>query len=158
MAKPPEVPDIDADTPYKVAIGRLIEARFDEMMSHLDGTISGKDPEDLHQMRVGSRRLRAAMDVAVDCFPPRFRYFHSTIKELTDVLGGVRDYDVLRETLTAYRDSRPEAERATINAMLRSCRAEREVGREALLAFFERLERERFEVRFRGFIAEHTIG
>lgn len=158
MAKAPEVADIDADTVYKIAIGKLIEARFDEMMLHIDGTLSGRDPEDLHKMRVGSRRLRAAMDVAVDCFPPRFRYFHRTIKELTDVLGGVRDYDVLKETLIAYRDSRPEGERATINAMLRTCRTDREVGREALIAFFERLERERFDVRFRGFIAEHTIG
>lgn len=158
MAKAATVEDIHAGTDYKHAIGRLIETRFDEMMIHLEGTLSGRDPEDLHDMRVGSRRLRAAMDVAVDCFPPRFKYFHRTIKELTDVLGGVRDYDVLRETLTAYRDSRPEAERATINAMLRECRDHREIGREHLIEFFDRLERERFDVRFRGFIAEHTVG
>ena len=158
MAKARKVEDIGADTQYRVAIGRLIETRFDEMMLHLNGTLSGRDPEDLHDMRVASRRLRAAMDVATDCFPARFKYFHKTIKELTDVLGGVRDYDVLRETLVAYRDSRPANERPAINSMLQDCRTEREVGRERMFEYFERLERERFDVRFRGFIAEHTIG
>jgi CHAD domain-containing protein len=158
VAKASKIHDIDRKTDYKYAIGRLIETRFDEMMIHLDGTLSGKDPEDLHDMRVASRRLRAAMDVATTCFPPRFRYFHKTIKELTDVLGGVRDYDVLRIALIEYRDSRPANERPAINAMLQACRAEREINRERLVQFFERLERERFDVRFRGYIAEHTVG
>ncbi|CAN5779334.1 hypothetical protein BH20CHL1_BH20CHL1_07830 [soil metagenome] len=158
MAKARKIEDIGPKTPYKAAIGRLIETRFDEMMLHLDGTLAGRDPEELHDMRVASRRLRAATDVALDCFPARFKYFHKTIKELTDVLGGVRDYDVLRVALVEYRDSRPVAERPAINAMLQNCRTDREVGREHLVEFFDRLERERFDVRFRGFIAEHTIG
>jgi len=158
VAKASEVTDIGPDTNYKIAIGKLIETRFDEMMRHRGGTLSGRDPEDLHDMRVASRRLRAAMDVAVDCFPARFQYFHKMVKELTDVLGGVRDYDVLRETLLAYRDSRPAAERPAINALLQWCKTEREVGRAHLIEFFQRLERERFDVRFRGFIAEQTLG
>jgi CHAD domain-containing protein len=158
VAKARKIEDVGPKTPYMAAIGRLIETRFDEMMLHLEGTLAGRDPEELHDMRVASRRLRAAMDVAVDCFPARFKYFHRTIKELTDVLGGVRDYDVLRVALVEYRDSRPAAERPAINAMLQNCRTERDVGRTHLVEFFERLERERFDVRFRGFIAEHTIG
>jgi CHAD domain-containing protein len=158
VAKASKIQDIDRKSEYKYAIGRLIETRFDEMMIHRDGTLSGKDPEDLHDMRVASRRLRAAMDVATACFPPRFRYFHQTIKELTDVLGGVRDYDVLRIALIEYRESRPANERPAINAMLQSCRAEREVNRQHLVEFFDRLDRERFDVRFRGYIAEHTVG
>lgn len=158
MAKARKVEDVGPTTPYRAAIGRLIESRFDEMMLHLDGTLAGRDPEELHDMRVASRRLRAAMDVAVDCFPVRFKYFHKTIKELTDVLGGVRDYDVLRVALIEYRDSRPAAERPAIHAMLQGCRAERDQGRAHLIEFFDRIERERFDVRFRGFIAEHTLG
>lgn len=158
MAKARKIEDIGPETPYKAAIGRLIETRFDEMMLHLDGTIAGRDPEELHDMRVASRRLRAAMDVAVECFPARFTYFHKTIKELTDVLGAVRDYDVLRLALMEYRDARPVGERPAINAMLQNCREERDLGRVQLIAFFERLERERFDVRFRGFVAEQTVG
>jgi CHAD domain-containing protein len=158
VAKAAKVSGIDGSTAYKQAMGRIIEARFDEMMVHRSGTILGRDPEALHDMRVASRRLRAAMDVAVDCFPKKYAYYHRTVKELTDVLGGVRDYDVMREALIEYRQSRPEPERATINRLLQSQRIERDAARVALIAFFERLEDERFDVRFRGFLAENTRG
>ena len=151
------------DTPhaaqnYAQAMGRLIEERFDMMMSYRDGTADGTDPEDLHQMRVWSRRLRAAMDVSTDCFPHRYKFFHRRVKQLTDVLGGVRDFDVMIEELTGYRDGRPDDERPAINDMIRDLRNRREIAREVLLEFFEQIEMERLDVRFRGFIAEHTYG
>lgn len=143
---------------YDEAMGMLIEERFDQMMSYRDGTLDGSDPEDLHQMRVWSRRLRAAMDVSKGCFPSRYRFFHRRVKQLTDVLGGVRDFDVMIEELSDYRDGRPDDERPAINDMIKDLRSRREGAREDLLAFFGQIERERFDVRFRGFIAEHTYG
>jgi CHAD domain-containing protein len=157
MARARRIDGLDGTTTYRLAIGRIIETRFDEMMQFRAGTILGRDPEALHDMRVGSRRLRAAMDVASECFPARrYREFHRTVKLLTDVLGGVRDCDVLRETLLAYRDSRPAAERPAINRMLRTIKQEREIRRTEMLAFFDRLDADRFDVRFRGFLAEHS--
>jgi CHAD domain-containing protein len=159
VAKAQRVEGLDADTNYAVAIGRIIEQRFDEMMRYRAGTILGRDPEQLHDMRVGSRRLRAAMDVATECFPrKRYQYYHRTIKQLTDALGGVRDCDVLRETLIEYRATRTAAERPAINRMLQDLRKEREERRVEMLAFFDRLDRERFDVRFRGFLAEQSHG
>lgn len=147
-----------AEQSYAQAMGRLIEERFDMMMSYRDGTVDGSDPEDLHQMRVWSRRLRAAMDVSKDCFPKRYKFFHRRVKQLTDVLGGVRDFDVMIEELSDYRDSRPADERPAINEMIRDLRSRREKARVDLLEFFRQIEMERFDVRFRGFIAEHTYG
>lgn len=159
MAKRERFEGLDSTTEYRIAIGRVIEVRFDEMMRHRAGTILGRDPEALHDMRVGSRRLRAAMDVAVDCFPARrYQYYHQTIKRLTDVLGGVRDCDVLRETLVAYRRTRPTVEHAAVNRMLRDLRVERDARRVDMLAFFDALEADRFDVRFRGFLAEYSRG
>lgn len=158
MARNELLAELDGTTEFRIAIGRLIEARFEQMISYRDGTISGRDPEDLHKMRVWSRRLRAAMDVAGGCFPKQFRYYHRTIKDLTDVLGDVRDCDVMRESLLEYRSTRPKEEWPAVNQMLNDLRQQREQARTAMLAFFERLDRERFDVRFRGFVAEHTIG
>jgi hypothetical protein len=64
----------------------------------------------------------------------------------------------MREALVAYRDTRLPDERHGINRMLQSLRIERDARRAEMLAFFERLDRERFDVRFRGFLAEHTRG
>ncbi len=159
MAKAQRIEGLDGSTVFQAAIGKIIETRFDEMMHHRAGTILGRDSEELHDMRVGSRRLRAAMDVATECFPAkRYRYYHGTIKQLTDVLGGVRDCDVLRETLVAYRATRPDTERPAVNRMLQGLRLERDARRLEMLAFFERLDDDRFDVRFRGFLAEHSRG
>lgn len=158
MAKAARIEGLDADSRFREAIGRTIETRFDEMMRHKAGTILGRDPEELHDMRVASRRLRAAMDVAADCFPKKYAYYHRTVKQLTDVLGGVRDYDVMRDALLAYRSSRPEAERPAINRMLQSLKSERDARRLEMIAFFQRLDDERFDVRFRGFLVEHSRG
>lgn len=158
MAKAQKISGLDSETPFRFATGRIIEIRFDEMMRHRSGTILGRDPEELHDMRVASRRLRAVMDVSSGCFPKQYRYYHQTVKELTDALGGVRDCDVMREALMAYRDPRPEAERPAINRLLQNLRTEREARRLEMLAFFQRLDDERFDVRFRGFLAENTRG
>lgn len=158
MARARPVVGLDAASEYRTAIGRIIEQRFDEMMAFKAGTLLGRDPEALHDMRVASRRLRAAMDVATACFPRRYRLFHRTVKDLTDQLGGVRDCDVLREALLAYRATRPADERPAINRMLRDLRFERDARRTEMLAFFGRLDAERFDVRFRGFLAEQTHG
>ncbi|MEX1159061.1 MAG: CHAD domain-containing protein [Thermomicrobiales bacterium] len=159
MAKAQRIEGLNGTTVFQIAIGKIIETRFDEMMRHRAGTIIGRDPEELHDMRVGSRRLRAAMDVATECFPAkRYRYYHQTVKLLTDVLGGVRDCDVLRETLLAYRETRPDSERPAVNRMLQGLKQERDARRLEMLAFFERLDDDRFDVRFRGFLAEHSRG
>jgi CHAD domain-containing protein len=158
MAKAQKISGLDADTPFRAATGRIIETRFDEMMQHRAGTILGRDPEELHDMRVASRRLRAVMDVSGSCFPRQYRYYHRMVKELTDALGGVRDCDVMREALIEYRNHRPAAERPAINRLLQNLKQERDARRIEMLAFFQRLEDERFDVRFRGFLAEHTYG
>lgn len=158
MSAAPQADTRTPEMPFRIFIGGVIEERFDIMMSFREGTILGRDPEQLHDMRVSSRRLRAAMDVATTCFPKRYAYFHRTVKELTDALGGVRDCDVLREALMAYRETRPAEDHPGINRMLARIRAERIEKRAEMLAFFERIDRERFEVRFRGFLAEHTRG
>ena len=71
-------------------------------MSYRDGTLPGEDIEELHAMRVSSRRLRAAMDAFDGAFPAKsFRPLLRQVKEITDVLGDARDLDVAVERLTA---------------------------------------------------------
>jgi triphosphatase len=63
------------------------------------GTRLGEDIEDLHDMRVATRRLRAALDLFVGVLPVRARNFRAEFGWLASVLGAVRDLDVQLETL-----------------------------------------------------------
>jgi triphosphatase len=63
------------------------------------GTRLGEDPEELHDMRVATRRLRAALDLFTEVLPVRARTYRDELSWLADVLGGVRDLDVQQEAM-----------------------------------------------------------
>ena len=66
--------------------------------------ISGKqeDIEAVHEMRVASRRLRAALEAFEPCADPKsFVKINLQVKNLADHLGTVRDTDVMISGLRA---------------------------------------------------------
>jgi|GEM_PF-3728621 len=81
-------------TPLPVAARRLGVLCLDDVMSHLDGTIAGEDQEHLHQMRVSSRRLRAALRVFAPVYPKTIDGAVERARNITRLLGAVRDLDV----------------------------------------------------------------
>ena len=58
------------------------------------GTRLGEDPEELHDMRVATRRLRAALSLFADVLPVRAEVFRQELGWLGRTLGAVRDLDV----------------------------------------------------------------
>ncbi|HRL14208.1 MAG TPA: CHAD domain-containing protein, partial [Aggregatilineales bacterium] len=93
--------------------GRKIVLRdFVEMLRREAGSILGEDSEEVHKMRVATRRMRSASRL----FEPYYR--GKVIRPLTDglrrtarTLGAVRDLDVLLEDLARIRaaSGAPEA-------------------------------------------------
>lgn len=81
-------------TPLPVAARRLSKVCLEEVLNHLDGTIEGSDIEHLHQMRVASRRLRAALRVFAPCYPRILEGAVEKARNVTSLLGSVRDLDV----------------------------------------------------------------
>ena len=63
------------------------------------GTRLGEDPEDLHDMRVATRRLRAALSLFAEVLPVRAQIFREELGWLGRLLGAVRDLDVQQEGL-----------------------------------------------------------
>jgi triphosphatase len=69
------------------------------------GTRLGEDPEELHDMRVATRRLRAALDLFAHVLPARARTYRAELGWLGGVLGEVRDLDVQLQGLQAETGS-----------------------------------------------------
>ena len=63
------------------------------------GTRLGEDPEELHDMRVATRRLRAALSLFESVLPVRAQVFRAELGWLARLLGAVRDLDVQLENL-----------------------------------------------------------
>jgi CHAD domain-containing protein len=157
VAKAWDVPGLTGDARFRQAAGRVILTRWREMMSYRDGTLLGEDIEELHSMRVSSRRLRAAMDAFEAAFPRKvFRPLIRQVKEITDVLGAARDLDVAIERLSrTVADMRPE-ERPGIEGLVARYRQERAAEDPLIAELFARIEEERFEERLVRDVAKHT--
>lgn len=88
-----------------------IEKHFHKILKHEDDVLKDRDPEALHQMRVGMRRLRSAATgfASVLDLPKDAR--EKKIAKVAHRLGELRDLDVLKEDLkTRYKPILPESE------------------------------------------------
>jgi CHAD domain-containing protein len=157
MAKAWEVPRLRGDARFRDAAGRVILTRWTEMMSYREGTLLGEDIEELHAMRVSSRRLRAAMDAFEGAFPRKsFKGYLTQVKEITDVLGDARDLDVAIERLTALLPDMRRDERPGIEGLIARYREERAAEDPEIEALFARIDETRFERRLARYVEKHT--
>jgi len=97
--------EIDCEASFAAVAASVIEVRSDEVFEQAEGVLDLDDVEHVHDMRVATRRLRAALEVFESCFPPkRHRKVLKRVKALADALGQRRDLDVeigLLESLAA---------------------------------------------------------
>lgn len=157
MARAWDVPGLSGRARFREAAGRIILTRWREMMSYRDGTLLGEDIEELHAMRVSSRRLRAAMDAFEGAFPPKsFRRYLRQVKEITDVLGDARDLDVAIERLTGLLPEMRDDERPGIEGLIARYRQERGEEDPEIAALFRRIDESRFEEQLDRYVATHT--
>jgi len=69
---------------------------FAIMLSHEEGTLLGENIEELHDMRVATRRMRTAFDVFGPGFEPKImKHYLKGLRAIGRILGQVRDMDVL---------------------------------------------------------------
>lgn len=134
--------EMDPRQSYRSAMRALIGARFGQVWKAVPVAVEGVDPEGVHDVRVASRRLRAAMDVADGCFPGEwYKPLHRTAKEITGALGEVRDRDVLIDFLQGERGKAPAGEHVGIDRLIARVAAEREAARNRMVAFLDELQR-----------------
>jgi CHAD domain-containing protein len=140
--------------PFREAAARVLTERLDALVKHEEGTREGSDPEELHDMRVASRRLRAALEAFGVCYRGKeFRAVAEQTKALTDALGGVRDSDVLLERMQAYAATLPPDELPAIGDFMDRLRAERETRRAVMLNALDEVDASEYAERFRAVVA-----
>ncbi|QIN77790.1 CHAD domain-containing protein [Rubrobacter marinus] len=128
----------------------VLRRQFGVMRAHEPGTRLGEDPEELHDMRVATRRLRAAMKLFQDALPERSRWLREELRFFAGVLGDVRDLDVQIEEVQGLTGNGDLEEDEALAAIV-SALGERRV--EARGRMLEALDSERFE-RFEASFAE----
>ena len=94
---------------------------FAEMLSHEQGTLLGENVEELHDMRVATRRMRSAFDIFGPAFDGKAMKRHlNGLRTIGRVLGQVRDMDVILENAITYQMKMKENARPGLEPLLNS--------------------------------------
>ena len=101
------MPSIDQS--YRLLAARYLRKQVKRLAAQIDGARRADDPECIHQARVASRRLRAAIRMFSNCFDPKqLKSWQKQIRRVTDKLGDARDGDVQIEFLCGVLDALDE--------------------------------------------------
>ncbi|MGI9020622.1 MAG: CHAD domain-containing protein, partial [Solirubrobacterales bacterium] len=73
MAKARPIPGLDGSDSMGLGAARIVRVRTDELDAHSRDVLDVADIERVHDMRVTTRRLRAALEVFAPCFPKKAR-------------------------------------------------------------------------------------
>ncbi|HEY3362292.1 MAG TPA: CHAD domain-containing protein [Methanosarcina sp.] len=117
---------------------RVFSKQFTRMLAHEKGTRNGKSIEDLHDMRVAIRRMRAAAKVFeayLDSkkLEPHMEGLKSTLSALSDV----RDLDVFREKAEEYLKKLPPENEHDLDPLFKTLTEERKKARKNMTAYLK---------------------
>jgi triphosphatase len=141
--------DVRGEDLWPEAGRKVLRLHFARAIVRVPGVIAGEDPEEVHAMRVASRRMRAAWRVFGGGFErSATRRYRADLREVGGRLGTVRDLDVLLGILDGY--GRRHGARATRGLLpLRAAWvAEREARRGVLVEHLS-------SPAFVAFVTEH---
>jgi triphosphatase len=133
---------------------RVLRRQFAGMRAHEGGTRLGEDPEELHDMRVATRRMRSALKFFEDALPEEARRIRDELKFFAGVLGEVRDLDVQIEQLETWISEAAEEDREPLSKALGALEKRRVPARETLLDALDSERYYRFESSFATFLQQ----
>ena len=108
------------------------------IMRHDPGVRIGDDPEDVHQARVGTRRLRSDLRTFAPLLEKEWlASLRDELRWLARALGAVRDADVLLERLRRQAATLPEPDTGGLAPLFRRLAKERDRARAELLDVLE---------------------
>lgn len=127
-------PGVLADDHFAEAGRKVLRFHLARMLAREAGARDGSNTEEVHAMRVATRRQRAAWRVFGDAFrASRTKVHRKRLREVASRLGAVRDLDVLLEAADAYRADLPRAEQRALEPLLRGWRDHRDDARRLLV-------------------------
>ncbi len=145
--EPPAPPDVGTTTfDRQSTITQLslavLRRHFIEFLRREPGTRLGDDVEELHDMRVAARRMRAALSLFSDYLPERFEDVGDELKWIAAALGEVRDLDVQLDAMRDWQQKLEDPDATALEPLLLELNRRRHGARERLL---ESLDSDRFD-------------
>jgi CHAD domain-containing protein len=154
-----KAPGVLPDDPMSEAGRKVLRFHFERMLEHEPGTRMGEDFEELHDMRVATRRMRSAFRVFSPYFDPDvLKPFLKGLKRTGGALGGVRDLDVFMEKAQRYLDGLSEKRQSSLDPLLANWQEQREAARAQMLEYLDGRKYQQFVRDFGEFLLTEGAG
>lgn len=128
--------ELDCEGPFSAAAAKAIEVRSKEVFAGADGVLDLEETERVHDMRVATRRLRAALEIFAACFPRKcHRKALKRVKALADALGERRDADVEIALLEQLAGGVEEPDLPALERLIEDRRARQRQANEELAPY-----------------------
>jgi len=150
---------VAVDNTMSEAAIKTLGRHFRRLLSREEAVRVRDDAEDVHDMRVASRRLLAALRVFAAALDPRAaKPARKELRRLLEILGAVRDLDVLEARILEYRDARPARPRPGLESLLGALNLERNLRRTRMLKYLASARYSRFKKDFPGLLDRREDG
>jgi CHAD domain-containing protein len=129
------ISDLTAATPLAAAAQHVLTVRLKIVDEYLPLALRepDKDPEYIHQLRVGTRRARAALDIFALCLPGKiYKAVKKILRNIRRAAGAARDWDVFLAGLSEPSHKPGPRQRAGIDFLIGYALAQRVLAQEYL--------------------------
>ena len=114
------VPDLPRDPSVADAVRHALARSVEQVLVHDPAVRLGGDPEDLHHLRVGTRRLRSDLRTFREILDPdAVERIRGDLRWVADETNELRDLDVLGEWLRERSSSIPAEDRHALGELIR---------------------------------------
>lgn len=137
-AKTLKSPGVERNDTLAEAARKILRYQFAQMLLKEEGTRLGEDIEALHDMRVATRRMRAALDIFGESFTPKTtKTLLKGLRQTGRRLGRVRDQDVFIDNARQYLLTLPEEQRPGLNPLITNWEDARQRYRQEMLTHLD---------------------
>lgn len=157
--EPPGPPELgptgmDASGSAGEAAFAVMREQFGVFLSHEGGARIGENPEELHDMRVAGRRLRAAASIFDDALPAKTGDLLEELRYFAGIPGEVRDFDVQIGQLESWITRADPEDREPLAELISLLGERREKARRRMLRAFDTGRYRRFVEEFAEFLRQ----
>lgn len=130
----------------------MLHTRLEELYQFAPYISDPTKVDELHNMRIASKRLRYTMEIFQPCFPGKdFGKLYDQVKSVQEQIGEIHDRDVrgplLQSFLEAHVHNRPEI-RVGLERLIANQQSERAKLYRDFLAYWNKLQRQGFKRQF----------
>jgi CHAD domain-containing protein len=125
------ISELKATTPVADAARHVLTVRLEVVRDYLPLAMqqADNDPEHVHQLRIGTRRARAALDIFACCLPSKvYKGACKQLRDVRQVAGEARDWDVFLASLTHWTRAQERKLRPGLDCLVGYLVAKREAA------------------------------